>query len=50
MSRGRFTLQRAKDPTDARAKAGLDIEASDTYTGTTRPVSSCERKLAERPV
>ena len=39
MSRGRFTLQRARDPA-GRGGAGLDIETADTYTSSTRPVAT----------
>ena len=39
MSNGRFTLQRARDPA-GRGGSGLDIEVADTYTSTSRPVST----------
>jgi exonuclease SbcC len=39
MSRGRFSLQRSQAAT-GRGKAGLDIEACDTYTSTARPVAT----------
>ena len=39
MSRGRFTLQRARDPA-GRGGSGLDIEVADTYTSTNRPVAT----------
>jgi exonuclease SbcC len=39
MSRGRFSLQRAQE-SSGRGKAGLDIEACDTYTSTARPVAT----------
>jgi exonuclease SbcC len=40
MSRRRFALQRATERTDRRTASGLDLEVYDTYTGTTRPVST----------
>jgi len=40
MSNSRFHLQRAKDRSDRRTAGGLDLEVHDTYTGTTRPVST----------
>lgn len=42
MSGGRFSLQRMKDPITARSSGGggLDLEVHDTYTSTTRPVST----------
>lgn len=40
MSNGRFRLQRLTGRTDRRIPGGLDLEVSDTYTGTTRPVST----------
>lgn len=40
MSNSRFHLQRAKDRSDRRTTGGLDLEVHDTYTGTTRPVST----------
>ena len=39
MSRGRFTLQRSRDPA-GRGGSGLDIEVADTYTSSNRPVST----------
>ena len=39
MSHGRFTLQRDRDAV-GRGGSGLDIEVADTYTSTTRPVST----------
>jgi exonuclease SbcC len=40
MSNSRFHLQRAKDRSDRRTTGGLDLEVHDTYTGTTRLVST----------
>jgi len=40
MSRGRYLLQRRRDPTDRRRAAGLDLEVEDSYTGQTRPVAT----------
>lgn len=40
MSKGRFHLQRIRSRTDRRIASGLDLEVYDTYTGTTRPVST----------
>ena len=40
MSKGRFELQRALRAADGRQSGGLDIVVLDSYTGTTRPVSS----------
>jgi DNA repair protein SbcC/Rad50 len=40
MSRRRFSLQRATARTDRRMAGGLDLEVYDTYTGTTRAVST----------
>ena len=40
MSKGRYELRRAAAPADRRAAAGLDLEAFDHYTGTTRPVTT----------
>lgn len=36
MTGGRYRLQRAAGPVDARSGAGLDLEVSDAHTGTTR--------------
>ena len=38
MSKGRYLLQRQRDPADRRRAAGLDLEVHDAYTGQTRPV------------
>jgi exonuclease SbcC len=40
MSTGRFYLQREVERADRRTAGGLDLEVYDTYTGTTRPVST----------
>ena len=40
MSRKRFSLQRATARADRRMAGGLDLEVYDTYTGTTRAVST----------
>jgi exonuclease SbcC len=40
MSRRRFSLQRATARADRRMAGGLDLEVYDTYTGTTRAVST----------
>lgn len=40
MSRARFSLQRATVRADRRIAGGLDLEVYDTYTGTTRAVST----------
>lgn len=40
MSQGRFSLQRARQRADQRTAGGLDLEVYDTYTGTTRSVST----------
>jgi exonuclease SbcC len=40
MSRRRFSLQRATTRADRRSAGGLDLEVYDTYTGTTRAVST----------
>jgi len=40
MSRGRFDLQRSLQRADQRRAGGLDIVVYDSYTGTTRPVST----------
>ena len=37
MSKGRYLLQRQRDPADRRRAAGLDLEVHDAYTGQTRP-------------
>jgi exonuclease SbcC len=40
MSRGRYLLQRVRDAASGRSAGGLDLEVSDQFTGTTRPVST----------
>ncbi|MEW6744744.1 MAG: SMC family ATPase [Planctomycetota bacterium] len=40
MSRGRFELQRARDPQGGRSPGGLDLQVFDAYTGTARPVAT----------
>lgn len=40
MSRGRYALRRVQDSTAGRGAGGLDLEVSDDYTGSTRPVQS----------
>lgn len=40
MSRGRFALRRAKECTDQRMAAGLDLEVYDAHTGTMRAVKT----------
>jgi exonuclease SbcC len=40
MSRGRFYLARVRQRADRRTAGGLDLEVYDSYTGTTRPVST----------
>ena len=40
MSRGRFLLQRVKDPATGRSAGGLDLEVHDHHTSTTRPVAT----------
>jgi exonuclease SbcC len=40
MSKGRFELQRARTHDDQRTSGGLDLLVFDSWTGTTRPVSS----------
>lgn len=40
MSRGRYALRRVQDVTTGRGAGGLDLEVSDDYTGSTRPVQS----------
>ena len=40
MSRGRFDLHRAGERTDRRLAGGLDLDVYDSYTGTSRPVST----------
>ncbi len=40
MSKGRFALQRALGQGDRRKTGGLDLEVTDSHTGTSRPVQS----------
>lgn len=40
MSRGQFTLRRARKTDDKRRSAGLDLEVEDSYTGTSRGTAS----------
>ncbi len=40
MSNRRYTLQRRSERSDRRTSGGLDLEVNDSYTGTTRPVST----------
>jgi len=40
MSRGRFDLQRMREPGDMRTAGGLELQIYDAYTGTCRPVHS----------
>lgn len=40
MSKGRFAMQRVVTRRDQRMASGLDLEISDAYTGTARPVST----------
>ena len=40
MSRGQFTLRRARQLEDKRKSAGLDLEVEDSLSGTTRPTAS----------
>ncbi|MDQ7785329.1 MAG: SbcC/MukB-like Walker B domain-containing protein, partial [Desulfomonilaceae bacterium] len=40
MSNRRYALQRRADRSDRRTAGGLDLEVSDSYTGTFRPVST----------
>ncbi len=40
MSRGRYSLSRSITVQDGRRKSGLDIEATDTFTGVARPVKT----------
>jgi len=40
MSHGRFELLRAREQTDRRAAAGLDLQVYDANTGTQRPVNT----------
>jgi exonuclease SbcC len=40
MSRGRFLLQRCKDPASGNTRGGLDLEVYDHFTSTARAVSS----------
>ncbi len=40
MSKGRYLLQRRRDPVDLRRPAGLDLEVHDAYTGQTRPAGT----------
>lgn len=40
MSRGQFTLRRARKAEDKRRSAGLDLEVEDAYTGTARATAS----------
>lgn len=40
MSSGRFEMHRARTSTDLRTSGGLDLQIFDSYTGTSRPVSS----------
>lgn len=40
MSCGRFEMHRARTSTDLRTSGGLDLQIFDSYTGTSRPVSS----------
>ncbi len=40
MSNRRYTLQRRAERSDRRTSGGLDLEVSDSYTGTARPVST----------
>jgi len=40
MSGGRFLLRRLEEHTDRRTAGGLDLEVTDQYTGTSRPVST----------
>lgn len=40
MSRGRYSLSRSITVQDGRRKSGLDIEATDTFTGVPRPVKT----------
>ena len=40
MSKGRYALQRGRDPQDRRRASGLDLEVLDAWTGETRPVKT----------
>lgn len=40
MSSGRFEMHRALSSSDLRSSGGLDLQIFDTYTGTSRPVTS----------
>ena len=40
MSRGRYTLSRLDEVTDARRESGLSIEVMDSFTGISRPVKT----------
>ena len=40
MSQGRYDLLRSREGADRRAAGGLDLEVSDFYTGTNRPVAT----------
>jgi exonuclease SbcC len=40
MSKGRFDLERAREPKDQRTPGGLDLVVFDAYTGTIRPVNT----------
>jgi exonuclease SbcC len=40
MSRNRYLLRRAGDPTDRRRSAGLDLAVDDAFTGRARPVAT----------
>ena len=40
MSRGQFTLKRARQVDDKRKAAGLDLEVEDSLSGTSRPTAS----------
>ncbi|CAG9185247.1 AAA family ATPase [Cupriavidus pampae] len=40
MSRGRYTLQRVREPVDQRSAGGLDLEVFDHDTGGTRPANT----------